>query len=226
MSHTARLKRPPAAFRQLTGITRAAFDRLRADLEPRYAAADPASDPGAEAVLRREKKRHAVERHVAVTRRRKKPGPGAKPRRVRIAAVSGAFPGKTHDEKVYDQARVVAPPGVKRTGDAGYVGTALGGPDEASPEGDVDGPSEGGEPACVEAADRGRTRDREDEGVADPGRRRGHPRSGRAEHAHRPEHPDRRAGGRVHLGRPARGDRRVTGSTSGPVPGAGPPTSR
>jgi len=46
MSHTARLKRPPAAFRQLTGITRAAFDRLRADLEPRYAAADPASDPG------------------------------------------------------------------------------------------------------------------------------------------------------------------------------------
>ena len=135
MSHTARLKRPPAAFRQLTGITRAAFDRLRADLEPRYAAADPASDPGAEAVLRREKKRHAVERHVAVTRRRKKPGPGAKPRRVRIAAVSGAFPGKPHDEKVYDQARVVAPPGVKRTGDAGYVGTALEAPTKRPPKG-------------------------------------------------------------------------------------------
>src|SRR5687767_9415760 len=40
MTHTARLKRSPATFRRLTGITPAAFDRLLADLEPRYAAAD------------------------------------------------------------------------------------------------------------------------------------------------------------------------------------------
>ena len=36
MSHTERLRRSPNAFRQLTGITPAAFDRLRADLTPRY----------------------------------------------------------------------------------------------------------------------------------------------------------------------------------------------
>ena len=71
------------------------------------------------------KKRHTLKHQVVVTRRRKKPGPGAKPRRVRIAAVSGAFPGKTHDKKVYDRTRVVCPPGAKRTGDTGYVGTAL-----------------------------------------------------------------------------------------------------
>src|SRR5947209_17146822 len=36
MSHTERLRRSPSAFRQLTGITPAAFDRLLADLTPRY----------------------------------------------------------------------------------------------------------------------------------------------------------------------------------------------
>ena len=36
MSHSDRLKRSPAAFRQLTGLTPAAFDRLLADLAPRY----------------------------------------------------------------------------------------------------------------------------------------------------------------------------------------------
>src|SRR5262245_6298399 len=40
MTHTDRLKRSADTFRQLTGITPAAFDRLLADLEPRYAAAD------------------------------------------------------------------------------------------------------------------------------------------------------------------------------------------
>lgn len=40
MTHTDRLKRSASAFRQLTGLTPAAFDRLFADLEPRYAAAD------------------------------------------------------------------------------------------------------------------------------------------------------------------------------------------
>src|SRR5438093_10938485 len=40
MMHTDRLKRHPGTFRQLTGITPAAFDRLLADLEPRYRQAD------------------------------------------------------------------------------------------------------------------------------------------------------------------------------------------
>src|SRR5689334_731117 len=40
MSHTERLQRSPEAFRQLTGITPAAFDRLLADLTPRYERAE------------------------------------------------------------------------------------------------------------------------------------------------------------------------------------------
>jgi len=44
---------------------------------------------------------------------------------VRIAAVSESFPGKTHDKKIYDQARVVAPRDAKRTGDTAYIGTEL-----------------------------------------------------------------------------------------------------
>ena len=40
MSHTERLQRSPKAFRQLTGITPAAFDRLLADLTPRYQQAE------------------------------------------------------------------------------------------------------------------------------------------------------------------------------------------
>src|SRR5262249_807058 len=40
MSHTNRLRRAPKAFRRLTGITPAAFDRLLADLTPRYEQAE------------------------------------------------------------------------------------------------------------------------------------------------------------------------------------------
>ena len=40
MSHTERLRRSPNAFRQLTGITPAAFDRLLAELTPRYEQAE------------------------------------------------------------------------------------------------------------------------------------------------------------------------------------------
>src|SRR4051812_19578315 len=40
MSHTDRLRRSPNAFRQLTGITPAAFDRLLADLTPRHEQAE------------------------------------------------------------------------------------------------------------------------------------------------------------------------------------------
>ena len=40
MSHTDRLGAAPAAFRQLTGITPAAFDLLLGQLTPRYQQAD------------------------------------------------------------------------------------------------------------------------------------------------------------------------------------------
>lgn len=230
MSHTDRLKRSAETFRQLTGISPAAFDRLLAELLPRYEAADarqknrvgrkrkpgagrkhalPLADrllmlliyyrtytthavlgflfgvddsavgrninplqpllagifriPERRVELTREdlrelffdateraiprptrgqkgyysgkKKRHTLKHQVVVVRRRKKPGPGVRPRRVRIAAVSPAFPGKTHDKRVYDRTRVVCPPGVRRTGDTGYVGTGLDTPTRRPPKG-------------------------------------------------------------------------------------------
>jgi hypothetical protein len=230
MSHTDRLKQSPDTFRQLTGITPAAFDRLLTQLAPRYRQAEARRQdrpgrrrkPGAgrkhalpladrllmlliyyrtyvphtflgflfglddSAVCRNvnplqpllagifriperrvtlaeedirelffdaterptrrpkrrqracysgKKKRHTLKVQVVVARRRKRPGPGAKPRRVRIAAVSGTFPGRAHDKKVYDATRVLCPPGVRRTGDTGYLGTALETPARRPPGG-------------------------------------------------------------------------------------------
>lgn len=230
MSHTDRLRRSAGTFRQLTGITPSAFDRVLADLEPRYAAADarrktrpgrkrkpgagrkhtlplpdrllmllmycrtyathaflgflfgiddsavgrninplqpllagifriPERRVGIEPEDLRElffdaterpiprpargqrrfysgkKKRHTVKFQVVVVRRRKGTGRGAKPRRVRVAAVSPTFPGKMHDKMVYDRTRVIAPPGVKRTGDTGYIGTGLETPTRRPPKG-------------------------------------------------------------------------------------------
>ena len=40
MTHTDRLRRSPNAFRRLTGITPVVFDRLLADLTPRYEQAE------------------------------------------------------------------------------------------------------------------------------------------------------------------------------------------
>jgi DDE superfamily endonuclease/Helix-turn-helix of DDE superfamily endonuclease len=71
------------------------------------------------------KKRHTIKAQVVVVRKRKPPGPGSKPRRVRIAAVSPSAPGAVHDKKIYDTTRVVAPPDAGRTGDTAYLGTAL-----------------------------------------------------------------------------------------------------
>jgi hypothetical protein len=71
------------------------------------------------------KKRHTIKVQVVVVRKRKPPGPGSRPRRLRIAAVSESYPGRVHDKKIYDEARVVAPPDAKRTGDTAYLGTAL-----------------------------------------------------------------------------------------------------
>jgi hypothetical protein len=81
------------------------------------------------------KKRHTLKNQVVVVRRRKRPGPGAQPRRLRVAAVSETCAGKVHDKKVYDRARVVCPPGAKRTGDTGYVGTGLQTPAKRPPQG-------------------------------------------------------------------------------------------
>jgi hypothetical protein len=71
------------------------------------------------------KKRHTIKAQVVVVRKRKPPGPGARPRRLRIAAVSESYPGRVHDKKIYDEARVVAPPDAKRTGDTADLGTGL-----------------------------------------------------------------------------------------------------
>ena len=71
------------------------------------------------------KKRHTIKHQIVVTRQRAKSGPGREPQRVRIVAVSGAFPGSVHDKKVYDKTRMHGSPGVPRTGDTAYVGTNL-----------------------------------------------------------------------------------------------------
>jgi hypothetical protein len=220
MTHTERLQRSPKAFRLLTGITPAAFDRLLVDLTPLYEQAEARRkdrpgrkrQPGAgrkhalaladrllmllmyyrtytthaflgflfgvddsavgrninplqpllasifriperrvkldpedirelffdatERPTRRpergqrefysgKKKRHTLKTQVVVVRRTKPPGPGPKPRRVRIAAVCASVPGKVHDKKVYDRSRVVGPRDAKRTGDTAYLGTGL-----------------------------------------------------------------------------------------------------
>jgi DDE superfamily endonuclease len=220
MSHTERLRRSPNAFRQLTGITPAAFDRLLTDLTPRYQQAEAKRKdrpgrkrrPGAgrkhalsladrllmlliyyrtytthaflgflfgiddsavgrninplqpllagifriperrirldpeeirelffdatERPTRRpeegqreyysgKKRRHTIKNQVVTARRTKPPGPGKKPRRLRIAAVSESFPGSVHDKKVYDRTRAVTPPDARRTGDTAYLGTSV-----------------------------------------------------------------------------------------------------
>jgi hypothetical protein len=220
MSHTERLRRSPNSFRQLTGITPAAFDRLLADLTPRYHRAEakrkdrpgrkrrpgagrkhalgladrllmlliyyrtyathallgflfgvddsavgrninplqpllagifriperrveldpeevrelffdaterPTRRPGRgpRAYYSGKKGRHTIKFQVITARRTKPPGPGRKPRRRRIAAVSESYPGSVHDKKVYDRTRAVTPPDARRTGDTAYLGTSL-----------------------------------------------------------------------------------------------------
>ena len=71
------------------------------------------------------KKRHTIKTQVVTARRTKPPGPGVKPQRLRIAAVSRSFPGSVHDKKIYDRIRAVCPPDARRTGDTAYIGTPL-----------------------------------------------------------------------------------------------------
>lgn len=232
MSHTSRLRRMPDTFRQLTGITPEAFDRLLAELEPRYQQADtkrktrrtrqrkpgagrkfalpladrllmllmyyrtytthaflgflfgvddssvcrninplqpllagifriperrielkpdeirelffdateqaiPRPTRGQKRFYSGKKRRHTLKHQVVVVRRRKRPGRGGQPRRVRIAAVSRAFPGKTHDKKIYDATGAVCPPGVPRAGDTAYLGTCLRTPTRRPPKGQL-----------------------------------------------------------------------------------------
>jgi hypothetical protein len=75
------------------------------------------------------KKRHTLKNQVVVVRKRKRAGRRKagqrEKRRQRVVAISPTSPGKVHDKKIYDRARVLAPPGVRATGDTGYQGTAL-----------------------------------------------------------------------------------------------------
>ena len=86
------------------------------------------------------KKRHTVKHQVVVVRKRKRPGrrkAGAPPerRRVRVAAVSPAHGGRTHDKAVYDATRSTWPPGVPRAGDSGYQGVKGMRPPHKKPKG-------------------------------------------------------------------------------------------
>jgi hypothetical protein len=89
------------------------------------------------------KKRHTAKHQVVAVRARKTPGParggGPKPRKVRVAAVSPMFPGRTHDKKVYDRTRVITPPGAGRSGDTAYKGTPLLTPHRKPPKGALTG---------------------------------------------------------------------------------------
>lgn len=219
MSHTARLKRNPAIFRRLTGITPEKFDDIIAKLRPRYDAwnerrlsrddrkhrigggrlftlvfedrvlmlllyyrhyithaflgflfridnsnvgrnirplqpllASIFVIPEREVTLSREeiwtlffdgteqqverpgnkeeqkafysgkKKRHTIKHLVVVVKKRKR---GRGKRKLRIALVSKAFAGRTHDKRMYEETRTLSPPGARRKGDLGFLGTIL-----------------------------------------------------------------------------------------------------
>lgn len=71
------------------------------------------------------KKKHTIKHQVVVVKRRKEKGRGKHQRKLRIAAVSRAFEGKTHDKKMYEESAMRAPPHIKGYGDSGYLGTDL-----------------------------------------------------------------------------------------------------
>lgn len=68
------------------------------------------------------KKRHTVKHQVVVARKKKK---GKQKQRLRIAAVSKTFAGKTHDKNMYDKSRMYIPPQCRGSGDTAYRGTSL-----------------------------------------------------------------------------------------------------
>jgi hypothetical protein len=116
----------------LAGIFRIPERRIRLDPEEiRELFFDATERPtrrpteGQRAYYSGKKKRHTIKNQVVTARRTKPPGPGKKPQRLRIAAVSESFPGSVHDKKVYDRTRAVVPPDARRTGDTAYIGTPL-----------------------------------------------------------------------------------------------------
>jgi hypothetical protein len=111
----------------LAGIFRIPERRIKLDPEDMRelffdAAERPARRPtaGQREYYSGKKKRHTIKNQVVTARRTKPPGPGKKPQRLRIAAVSESFPGSVHDKKVYDRTRAVSPPDARRTGDTAY----------------------------------------------------------------------------------------------------------
>jgi hypothetical protein len=116
----------------LAGIFRIPERRIRLDPEEMRelffdATERPTRRPeaGQRAYYSGKKKRHTLKNQVVTARRTKPPGPGKKPQRLRIAAVSRTHPGSVHDKRVYDRTRAVAPPDARRTGDTAYLGTPL-----------------------------------------------------------------------------------------------------
>jgi hypothetical protein len=71
------------------------------------------------------KKKHTIKHQVVVVKKKKKKGRGKKKQKLRIASVSKAFTGKTHDKKVYEETKTISPPRAKRIGDTAYLGTMV-----------------------------------------------------------------------------------------------------
>ncbi|MDB5353476.1 MAG: hypothetical protein JWN86_4723 [Planctomycetota bacterium] len=113
-----------------------------------------------------QKGRHTIKARVVVVRRSKPPGPGRKPRRVRIAAVCESVPGTMHDRKVYDRSRVVAPRDARRTVDTASLGTPSETPTRKPRGGELTRARGRGTGGCRVAGSRPSTASA-DEGVAD-----------------------------------------------------------
>ncbi|MBI1883579.1 MAG: transposase [Chlamydiae bacterium] len=69
------------------------------------------------------KKRHIIKHQVVASKVRKQ-NPQDK-ERIRVKAISKAFPGSRHDKRVYDESRATSPPFVSCYGDTAYLGTSL-----------------------------------------------------------------------------------------------------
>jgi DDE superfamily endonuclease len=115
----------------LAGISRIPERRIRPDPEEVRelffdATERPARRPtaGRRAYDSGKKGRHTIKNRVVTARRAEPPGPGAEPRRPRIAAASESSPGSARDEEIYDRTRAVAPPDARRAGDTAYLGTS------------------------------------------------------------------------------------------------------
>lgn len=103
----------------------------------------PGPGGGQRAYYSGKKRRHTLKHQVVVVRKRLPPGPAAggrpKRRKLRVAAVSPAYGGRTHDKRAYERTRTACPRGVPRTGDLGYLGTGLGVPHRKPPKGELTG---------------------------------------------------------------------------------------